>query len=70
MKSKNGCPYDTAVAEAAFKVIKTELIYQEQLESLDRLRLELGDDINWFNKFRIHETLGYQSPFDFRSLAI
>ncbi|MGH2107061.1 IS3 family transposase [Aerococcus urinaeequi] len=70
MKSKKRCPYDNAVAEAAFKVIKTEFIYQEQFESLDHLRLELVDYINWFNKFRIHGTLGYKSPLDFRSQAI
>ena len=68
--SMKGCPYDNAVAEATFKVIKTEFIYQEQFTSLDHLTLELSDYINWFNKFRIHGTLGYKSPLDFRLQTI
>ena len=68
--SKKGCPYDNAVAKATFKVIKTEFIYQKQFVSLDHLTLELSDYINWFNTFRIHETLGYKSPLDFWVQAI
>lgn len=39
--SIKGCPYDNAVAEATFKVIKTEFIFQHQFTSLDPLTLEL-----------------------------
>ncbi|WP_192600576.1 IS3 family transposase [Sporosarcina limicola] len=34
--------------------------------SLDQLELELNDYVNWFNKFRIHGTLGYKSPLEYR----
>lgn len=68
--SMKGCPYDNAVAEATFKVIKTEFIYQKQFTSLDHLKVELSDYIHWFNKFRIHGTLGYKSPLDFRLQTI
>ena len=33
--SMKGCPYDNAVAEATFKVVKTEFVYNERFESLD-----------------------------------
>lgn len=68
--SMKGCPYDNAVAEATFKVIKTEFIYQNHFTSINQLELELSDYINWFNRFRIHGTLGYKSPLDFKAKAI
>lgn len=68
--SMKGCPYDNAVAEATFKVIKTEFIYQNHFTSINQLALELSDYINWFNRFRIHGTLGYKSPLDFKAKAI
>lgn len=52
--SAKGCPYDNAVAEATYKVMKTEFIHQMKLQSLQHLQLELYDYINWFNKHRIH----------------
>lgn len=68
--SMKGYPYDNAVAEATFKVIKTEFSYQKQFANLNHLKVELSDYINWFNKFRIHGTLGYKSPLDFRLQTI
>lgn len=65
--SKKGCPYDNAVAEAAFKVFKVEFVYPNIFESLDKLKLELSDYINWYNNFRIHSTLGYLTPVEFRN---
>ncbi|WP_188778825.1 IS3 family transposase, partial [Paenibacillus hunanensis] len=59
--SKKGCPYDNAVAEATYKVMKTEFIYQMQFHSLPHLELELYDYVNWFNKHRIHGSLGYMT---------
>lgn len=64
--SKAGCPYDNAVAEATFKVFKTEFINQHQFEKIDDLRLQLMDYINWFNTKRIHGSLGYLSPVDYK----
>ncbi|WP_420916552.1 IS3 family transposase [Paenibacillus thiaminolyticus] len=34
-------------------------------ESLDHLTLEFTDYGNWYNKLRIHGTLGYVSPVDY-----
>jgi len=41
--SIKGCPYDNAVAEAAFKNIKTEFIHQFQFQSLGHLEQDLRD---------------------------
>lgn len=64
--SMKGCPYDNAVAEAMFKVVKTEFTNGAHFSSLDQLELELNDYVNWFNNIRIHGTLGYKSPVEYR----
>ena len=55
-------PYDNAVAEATFKLIKTEFVRDEAFADLDELKLKLWDYVNWYNHHRIHSTLGYQTP--------
>jgi len=58
--SKKGCPYDNAVAEATFKIIKTEFIKNERFESLEELK----------NNFRIHSSLGYLIPVTFHKVPL
>lgn len=65
--SLKGCPFDNAVAESTFKIFKAEFVHGRNFESLERLRLELSDYINWFNNFRLHGSLGYLSPREFRA---
>ena len=64
--SIKGCPYDNAVAEATFKMIKVEFVYRRHFETLEQLQAELADYVHWFNNFRIHGTLGYLSPAEFK----
>jgi len=64
--SKKGCPYDNAVAEATFKVFKTEFVYPNTFESLDQLNLELFDYVNWYNNLRIHSSLSYLTPIEYK----
>ncbi|PHE85148.1 IS3 family transposase, partial [Bacillus pseudomycoides] len=64
--SAKGCPYDNAVAEATYKVFKTEFVRDRHFASLEELILELNDYVNWFNNVRIHGTLGYLSPVQYR----
>ncbi len=68
--SMKGCPYDNAVAEATYKVMKTEFINQMEFQSLRHLEIELYDDVNWFNQHRIHGTLGYMIPIHYRQEAL
>lgn len=60
--SAKGCPYDNAVAEATYKIMKTEFVNQMNFQSLCHLELELYDYVHWFNQHRIHGTLGYMTP--------
>ncbi len=64
--SMKGCPYDNAVAEATFKTIKVEFIYGRNFSSLNELKIELEDYVNWFNNKRLHSTLGYLSPIEYK----
>jgi len=61
-----GCPYDNAVAEATFKIIKTEFIKNYRFETLEELELMLSDYVNWFTNIRVHSTLGYLSPKQYK----
>lgn len=64
--SMKGCPYDNAVAEATFKIIKTEFIRGRHFSNLEELSRELQDYVHWFNHIRIHGTLGYLSPIEYK----
>lgn len=64
--SMKGCPYDNAVAEATYKIFKTEFVRNRLFDSLEALSLELADYIHWFNYIRIHGTLGYVSPIQYK----
>lgn len=64
--SAKGCPYDNAVAEATYKSFKIEFVYQRTFHTLEQLELELWDYVNWFNNIRIHQTLGYCTPTEYK----
>ncbi len=66
--SKKGCPYDNAVAEAAFKVVKTEFAFNKIFESFEELECLLFDYVNWYNNHRIHGSLNYLTPVEYRIL--
>ncbi|WP_144083851.1 IS3 family transposase [Brevibacillus panacihumi] len=68
--SMKGCPYDNAVAEATFKLVKAEFVRNRKFESLAQLKQELGTYIRWFNETRIHSTLGYLSPLAYKEVAL
>ncbi|MEH6945314.1 IS3 family transposase, partial [Bacillus sp. JJ722] len=68
--SHKGNPYDNAVTEATFKLLKTELINGAHFLTLEQLSLELFDYVNWYNNIRLHSSLGYLSPSEFRKSAL
>jgi transposase InsO family protein len=65
--SMKGCPYDIAVAEATYKLIKKEFVYPRRFMSLSQLEVELDRYMTWFNTKRIHSTLDYKSPVDYKT---
>lgn len=65
--SAKGCPYDHAVAEATYKIIKTEFAFNRIFNDFEELERELFDYVNWYNNIRIHGSLEYKTPIEYRS---
>ena len=68
--SAKGTPLDNAVAEAMYKVVKTEFAYNRIFNSFEELEIELFDYVNWYNTIRIHGTLGYITPVEYRQSVL
>ena len=47
-------------------MIKTEFVWNETFHTLEELKLKLWDYIHWYNHCRLHSSLGYQTPVQYR----
>jgi len=65
--SNKGNPFDNAVAEATYKIIKTEFAFNRIFNSFEELETELFDYVNWYNNIRIHGSLDYLTPVAYRN---
>lgn len=63
--SKKGNPYDNAVMESFYKILKTEFTKRFKFKSLEELDFELFQYINWYNRIRPHSKLNYLSPKEY-----
>ena len=68
--SRKGNPYDNAVIESTNRILKKELVYRRVFADLDQLRRELNSYVRWYNEERMHSTLGYMSPVEFRNAGL
>jgi transposase InsO family protein len=68
--SSKGNPYDNAVAEATYKIIKTEFAFNRIFDSFEELETDLFDYVNWYNYIRIHGSLGYLTPIEYRQCRL
>jgi transposase InsO family protein len=64
--SAKGDPWDNAVAEATFRLYKAEFASREAFATIDELKAKLADYVHWFNNVRVHSTLGYLTPVEFK----
>ena len=55
-----------AAQQATFKIIKTEFVWNETFHTQEELKIKLWDYVNWYNHHRIHSSLGYQTPVQYR----
>lgn len=51
--SRRGNPYDNALAEIFFSILKTECIYRAKLQSYEEARLLIDEYIHFCNNERI-----------------
>jgi len=64
--SRRGNCWDNAVAESFFKTIKTELIRWENFQTRKEADMKIFSYIEiFYNRQRIHSTIGYVSPVVF-----
>ena len=63
MSRKGNC-WDNAVAESFFKTIKHEWLYRFKFTSSEQLYASIDDYMNWYNKERLHSSLGYLTPLE------
>ena len=65
--SKAACPYDNACAESFFSSAKRECIYRKEYDCIESVKSDLFEYIEMFyNRKRIHASLGYLSPVEYR----
>jgi putative transposase len=69
--NRPGCPYDNACAESFFSTAKRECLYRKEYATIDDVKLDLFEYIELFyNRKRMHQSLGYKSPVDYRLAQI
>jgi putative transposase len=66
--SRSGDCYDNASMESFFKTFKVELVYQEHYATRAEARRSIHSYIELFyNRQRLHSSLGYRSPADYEA---
>lgn len=69
MSRKGNC-WDNAVAESFFRTIKTELIYHCRYKTRKEAKKDIFEYIEvFYNRKRIHSSIGYISPMEFEMAA-
>ena len=68
--SQKGYSYDNAVAEATYKIIKTELAFNKIFNNFEELEVELENYVYWFNNKRIHGSLNYLTPSQYKNMSL
>ena len=63
--SRRGNPYDNAMAENFFSILKTECIYRQKIATIREAQLLIDDFIDFYNKERIQIKTG-QAPLSQR----
>jgi len=64
--SRRGNCYDNAVAESFFSTLKNELVHHQTYHTRDEASREIFAFIEGFyNRQRLHQSLGYLSPLEF-----
>jgi putative transposase len=68
--SGKGCPYDNACIESFHASLKKEEVYLVKYFDYDAARLAIFEYIeSWYNRKRIHSSIGYISPQKCEDLA-
>jgi transposase InsO family protein len=71
---RTGICWDNAAAESFFAALKNEMYYRQSFPTRARARFAVAGYIEvFYNRRRLHSTLGYRTPFealtDYRTAA-
>ncbi len=70
MSRKGNC-YDNAHVESFFHSLKTELVYRRNFRTRKEATQAIFEWIEtWYNRKRLHSSLGYKSPQDYENMAL
>ena len=68
--SRKGDCWDNAVAESFFHTLKVEKINRFRFKTRDEAKREIFKYIEtYYNRKRMHSSLGYKSPFDYEKVS-
>ena len=66
--NRPGCCTDNAEVESFFHSLKADLIRGNKFETMNKLQTKLSGYLNYFyNRQRLHSSLGYKTPIEFES---
>jgi len=69
--SQKACCWDNAVAESFFGTLKQELVYHCRFKTREEAKSAIFEYIEvFYNRFRLHSTLNYQTPENVERLAL
>jgi putative transposase len=69
-QSRKANCWDNACVESFFHTLKTEMIYHENFETHDQAHRVIFEWVEvFYNRHRLHSTLGYKSPVDFERMV-
>jgi len=67
--SKPGCPYDNSCVVSFFATTKRECLNRRRYDTMEEIENDIFEYIQiFYNRKRIHSTLGYMSPVDYRRM--
>lgn len=68
--SRSGDCWDNAVAESFFATLKRELVHLTSFSTREQARASVFEYVEvFYNRLRVHSSLGYQSPMAFEAAA-
>lgn len=69
-QSRKANCWDNACVESFFHTLKTEMIYHEDFKTRDQAYRAIFEWVEaFYNRQRLHSTLGYKSPVDFERMV-
>lgn len=68
--SKKGYPYDNACMESFNAILKKEEVNLKEYETFEEAKVAIFKFIEgWYNRKRIHSSIGYRCPYDIEKIS-